>query len=594
MALRKLRKNKSTKSTSTGKTVTKTTTKKTTAKTATKKTTKPAAKTTTKKTTAKPVAKKPVAKKAPVKKTVTKKEAPKKPGRRNTVPSAVSKATTKISTNAEKMEIKKVNNDELPLTKWTHTALKAEGKRLSIPRYTTMSKPDLIKEIRKYRRLENKEQTTEVIIGMAKSRTTIPELEGKKKEIDFTKAPSPTVQQRYIRVINALKSALRKQKGKKYFTPDEVLALLEQLQLYVSETEFEQFLHVLTWNKIVDPNAKEDFSKEETEAKNEIAEGLSRMDEEIDLENFDERKLNNELSDTKDQIKWYMRWVGVYGEGLLTKDEEVALFKKIETGLKKNATPLQVYEANAARETLVNKNLRLVINLAKRYKNRGLPMSDLISEGNNGLIKAINKFDYKKGFKVSTYATWWIRQSITRAIADQARTVRIPVHMVETINKLAKLTRDMTQELGRKPTDKELAKAMGEGYTEAKINNIRLINIDPTSLDKSIGSEQDSFLYDLVEDETIENPLDYTQNIEKIQWIIKTVPNYLNDKEVQIFLMRQGLRPDGTIGEAATLEEIGKNFDVTRERIRQIESKAMKKLREKASKDLSHLKREDA
>lgn len=476
------------------------------------------------------------------------------------------------------------------------TALKTEAKMYKIPLYTKMERKTLIKEIQKARKIRKAEETKEVTLAAGLATVIVPA--APKKKLNLGRAPSVKILKQYNKVTDALLKALKGAKRKKHFTYDEVLDLLEKMKLFVSETETETFLHVLAHHGIVDVSVVETFAKEEAEGKRELEEMMAKeskgeevkADDEVDWDNFDFDALDNDITQTDDQMRWYMRWVGVYAEGLLTKDQETILFLSIEKGESETSSTLEIYEAKRARETLINKNLRLVINLAKRYRNRGLPLADLISEGNNGLIKAINKFDHTKGFKVSTYATWWIRQSITRAIADQARTVRIPVHMVETINKLAKVTRDMTQELGRLPSDHELAKAMGEGFTDKKINQIRLINIDPTSLDKSIGSDADSFLYDLVEDEAVDSPFDYASNIEIIQRINEILPEYLNEREVEILRMRHGLSDSGKIQQRTTLEEIGNKFGVTRERIRQIESKAMKKLKDKARKDLEHLK----
>lgn len=505
----------------------------------------------------------------------------------------MAKSTAKITKTKSNKQVVKTTRTNWK--KMTITALKAEAKLHKVKGYTKMDRESLVKEVKKARRKAKIEITKEVTLAAGLSTTIVPD--APKKNIDVTKAPTVKIQKQYKKVTDALIKSLKKSKSKKYFSYDEVLDLLEKMKLFVSETETETFLQVLAHYKIVNINEVETFEKEESEGKKEYEKMMkktvsseSELEEKVDWDNFDFDSLDNEISQTDDQMRWYMRWVGVYGEGLLTKDQETILFLSIRKAEEEGATAIDVYESKRARETLINKNLRLVINLAKRYRNRGLPLADLISEGNNGLIKAINKFDHTKGFKVSTYATWWIRQSITRAIADQARTVRIPVHMVETINKLAKITRDMTQELGRIPTDEELAVAMGKGFTDKKINNIRLINIDPTSLDKSIGSDADSFLYDLVEDEAVDSPFDYASNIEIIQKINEIIPEYLNEREVDILRMRHGLSDTGKIQTRATLEEIGNKFGVTRERIRQIESKAMKKLKDKARKDLEHLK----
>ncbi|NOQ50128.1 MAG: sigma-70 family RNA polymerase sigma factor [Mycoplasmataceae bacterium] len=396
---------------------------------------------------------------------------------------------------------------------------------------------------------------------------------------------------KYKDVLNILRKRL-KVEHKILFSTEEVFDILNRLKLYVDDDESAELFDLLIRKQIVskdfvlgEPTAEEEY--QDNDVDDEFVDDEDDILEEIE-ELSDKEIDHNELSDTTDHIKWYMRWVGKYGV-LLTHAQEIELAKKMEDGARDNSTKKQKLEAKEAQEVLIKRNLRLVINIAKKYKTRGLPFADLISEGNNGLIRAINKYDYKKGYKVSTYATWWIRQAITRAIADQARTVRIPVHMVETINKLSKITRDLNQEYGRLPTDEELAIAMGEGFTAKKINQIRLINIDPTSLDKSIRSEGESFLYDFIEDKKAIVPDEFARNQEIIAKINEILPKYLSKREVEVIRLRNGLDSESeNIGQRQTLEEIGEKYDVTRERIRQIESKAMKKLKEKAKKDLAH------
>ncbi len=259
-----------------------------------------------------------------------------------------------------------------------------------------------------------------------------------------------------------------------------------------------------------------------------------------------------------DPIRMYLKEIGKIP--LLTADEEIALAKRIEAG------------DQSAKDELIQANLRLVVSIAGHYNNRGMQYLDLIQEGNMGLIKAADKFDYRKGFKFSTYATWWIRQSITRALADQARTIRIPVHMVETINRLIRTSRQLMQELGREPTIAEQAAAMH--MPEARIQEIIKIAQDPVSLETPIGEEEDSHLGDFIPDETAPAPADaafYALQREQLMEVLDT----LTEREKKVICLRYGL--DG--GKSYTLEEVGEIFNVTRERIRQIEAKALRKLR---------------
>ena len=259
-----------------------------------------------------------------------------------------------------------------------------------------------------------------------------------------------------------------------------------------------------------------------------------------------------------DPVRMYLKEIGRIS--LLSTEEELELSVKIANG------------DEMAKNVLAESNLRLVVSIAKRYVGRGLLFLDLIQEGNIGLMKAVEKFDYGKGYKFSTYATWWIRQAITRALADQARTIRVPVHMVETINKMARVQRQMTLELNREPSEEELAEKMG--ITVEKVREVMKISQDPVSLDTPIGEEDDSHLGDFIKDERSMSPEEYATN-EILKEEIKNVLMTLQEREQEVLELRFGL-VDGT---SHTLEEVGKKFNVTRERIRQIEAKALRKLR---------------
>ncbi len=259
-----------------------------------------------------------------------------------------------------------------------------------------------------------------------------------------------------------------------------------------------------------------------------------------------------------DPVRMYLKEIGRIS--LLSPEEEMTLSVKVSEG------------DEDAKKILAESNLRLVVSIAKRYVGRGLLFLDLIQEGNIGLMKAVEKFDYDKGFKFSTYATWWIRQAITRALADQARTIRVPVHMVETINKMARIQRQMTLELNREPSEEELAKKMG--ISVEKVREVMKISQDPVSLDTPIGEEEDSHFGDFVPDKSNLSPEEYATN-EILKEQIKEVLKTLQKREQEVLELRFGLL-DGT---CYTLEEVGKRFNVTRERIRQIEAKALRKLR---------------
>ena len=288
-------------------------------------------------------------------------------------------------------------------------------------------------------------------------------------------------------------------------------------------------------------------------------EELSQLQEELDEESKNEEaEPQVEEYSTGDPVRMYLREIGKVP--LLTQEQEQELAKRIAQG-----------DQEAAKE-MTEANLRLVVSIAKRYVGRGMQLLDLIQEGNLGLLKAVEKYDFTKGFKFSTYATWWVRQAITRALADQARTIRIPVHMVETMNKLTQCSRKLQQELGREPTVEELSKAMH--MTPERINEIRQMCMEPVSLESPVGEEDDSHLGDFIEDNTGSQPADAVSQAMLRQQLMEILDT-LSEREAKVLRLRYGLDD----GRPRTLEEVGKEFNVTRERVRQIEAKALRKIR---------------
>lgn len=333
----------------------------------------------------------------------------------------------------------------------------------------------------------------------------------------------------------------------------EIKEIFSDVELSKDQLEalYELFVEDLKL-EIVDEDKSKDIEKEEKPVY--ITDIKSTAEEEEEVE----RKEAERLIQVDDTVKLYLKEIGRYP--LLTAEKEVILAQQIENG--------DVH----ARKTLAQSNLRLVVSIAKRYMGRGLHFLDLINEGNIGLMRAIEKFDYTKGFKFSTYATWWIRQAITRAIADQAKMIRVPVHMNDTINRLKRINKELTHDMGREPTMKELAEEMD--MTEEKVSEIFRIALDPISMDAKIGDEDDSSLSDFIQDDHNPTPQQSTRN-NLLDESLEKVLASLTEKEAMVIRLRYGLDD----GETKTLEDVGKMFGVTRERIRQIESKALRKLR---------------
>ena len=352
-------------------------------------------------------------------------------------------------------------------------------------------------------------------------------------------------QAQFLESLNALVELGKKKDGVLDFS--DINMMFQNMDLDGDRTE--KILDYLEQNGIV-------AMVSDTDAEDDIILDVDDEPTEEELENI-EFSVPDGVS-IEDPVRMYLKEIGKVP--LLSADEEVDLAKRMEKG------------DSDAKKRLAEANLRLVVSIAKRYVGRGMLFLDLIQEGNLGLIKAVEKFDYRKGYKFSTYATWWIRQAITRAIADQARPIRIPVHMVETINKLIRVQRQLLQELGREPYPEEIAKEMQ--LPVDRVREIQKISQEPVSLETPIGEEEDSHLGDFIQDDNVPVPAEaaaFTLLKEQLSGVLNT----LTDREQKVLRLRFGLDD----GRARTLEEVGKEFDVTRERIRQIEAKALRKLR---------------
>lgn len=372
-------------------------------------------------------------------------------------------------------------------------------------------------------------------------------------------------------LLNIIKSIEKKNSASKVIDQDEFYDETARYDLSDDDTEyiFEQFKkdgYELSNN---DDEMEDDFDESK------MMDLDDSMDDDLDIDDDDikidesEKEVASYDADqfnytgdikTNDSVKLYLKDIGRVP--LLKPEEEKELAIKIANGDQK------------AKQQLISANLRLVVSIAKHYIGRGMQLLDLIEEGNLGLMKAVDKFDYTKGFKFSTYATWWIRQAITRAIADQARTIRIPVHMVETINKITRAQRQLVQEMGREPTAEEISAKLDGTMSPERIREIQRIALEPVSLESPIGEEDDSHLGDFVEDKDSISPTDYASR-EMVKELLNNVMTGLNDREERVLRLRYGIDDNKPL----TLEEVGKEFGVTRERIRQIEAKAIRRLR---------------
>lgn len=369
---------------------------------------------------------------------------------------------------------------------------------------------------------------------------------GKKAEASaVNNAEAEAAREKFQEKLKELLSLAKKKKNMLEY--QEISDFFADMQL--DSDKFEKILDFLEANnidvlRITDDDADDDILLEVND------------DDEIEVEKID-LSVPDGVS-IEDPVRMYLKEIGKVP--LLSAEEEIELAKRMELG------------DQEAKKRLAEANLRLVVSIAKRYVGRGMLFLDLIQEGNLGLIKAVEKFDYRKGYKFSTYATWWIRQAITRAIADQARTIRIPVHMVETINKLIRVSRQLLQELGREPTPEEIAAEMN--MPVERVREILKISQEPVSLETPIGEEEDSHLGDFIQDDNVPVPADaaaFTLLKEQLEEVLGT----LTEREQKVLTLRFGLED----GRARTLEEVGREFNVTRERIRQIEAKALRKLR---------------
>ena len=547
----------------------------------------------TKKTLVKKVAeklsgKKEADKKETAKKGTAKKETPKK--------EATKKETTKKETTKKETTKKETTKKE--------TAKKETAKKVTSKKETEKKEEKKVTKTTTTKKLSAKAPAKKEDTSAKKAAETMEEEKkvtkktSKKESADATKETKKKAGKKAEEEKGG-KSEVLDDATRELFTQKikEILALAKKKKNVLEYSEISDFFAELSLNEDQMDNVLEvlensgiDVLRVSESDDDDIPDDDDMMlseEDEVDMENID-LSVPDGIS-IEDPVRMYLKEIGKVP--LLTADQEINLAKEMEAGLeaekelaesKENGTKLSkakldeiemaIYKGNEAKKRLAEANLRLVVSIAKRYVGRGMLFLDLIQEGNLGLIKAVEKFDFRKGFKFSTYATWWIRQAITRAIADQARTIRIPVHMVETINKLIRVSRQLLQELGREPVPEEVAKEMN--MPVERVREILKISQEPVSLETPIGEEEDSHLGDFIQDDNVPVPADaaaFTLLKEQLVEVLGT----LTEREQKVLRLRFGLDD----GRARTLEEVGKEFNVTRERIRQIEAKALRKLR---------------
>ncbi len=510
-------------------------------------------KATTKKTTAKEVESKETAKKATTKKETAKKETEKAEPEKKTAKKTTKKVVIVTDESTKAKKTKKAAEEEVVEEAATEKKTAKRGKKAA----EAEAPKEEVKAKKTSKKAAKAEETTSSDDG---------EIDEATKELFAQK------------VKDILALAKKKKNVLEYAEISDFFA-----DLNLNDEQFDNVLEVLENSGIDVLRVSEEDIDDLPEDEDML---LVDDDEEVDMENID-LSVPDGIS-IEDPVRMYLKEIGKVP--LLTADQEIDLAKAMEAGIdaekelaedegknklsdaRKKELNAIIYEGEEAKKRLAEANLRLVVSIAKRYVGRGMLFLDLIQEGNLGLIKAVEKFDFRKGFKFSTYATWWIRQAITRAIADQARTIRIPVHMVETINKLIRVSRQLLQELGREPLPEEVAKEMN--MPVERVREILKISQEPVSLETPIGEEEDSHLGDFIQDDNVPVPADaaaFTLLKEQLVEVLGT----LTEREQKVLRLRFGLDD----GRARTLEEVGKEFNVTRERIRQIEAKALRKLR---------------